>query len=52
MVHVEMASLPSSSQGSDVADFSTSDESDPRSLMSASSSADSVAMDLDASPAE
>ena len=57
--HVEMASPPSSSQGSDVTDVSTSDESDSelvssseKSLMSVSSTADDVAMDLDASPTE
>ena len=54
--HVEMASPHSSSQASDVTDFSTSDESDSElvssseeSLMSVSSTADSVVMDLDTS---
>ena len=54
--HVEMASPPSSSQSSDVTDFLTSDESDPKQLSSpeesqmdsVSSPADSTLMDLDA----
>jgi len=55
-VHVEMATQPSSSQCSDVTDFSTSDESDPgsgpsseSSSVSGSSSNNGSPMDLDAS---
>ena len=54
--HVEMASPPSLSQGSDVTDFSTSDESESKlvsssekSPMSVSLMADGVTMDLDTS---
>ena len=46
--HVEMASPPSSSQSSDVTDFSTSDESDPEHV----SSPEELPMDLDSSPAD
>ena len=57
--HVKMASLPSSSQGSDVTDFSTSNKLDlelvsllEKSLMSVSSTTDGAAMDLDTSPTD
>jgi len=57
--HVEMATPSSSSQSSDVTDFSTSDESDSElaaspetSLMSVSSSNGNSPMNLDTSSAE